>query len=138
MASTYWPLSLGAAPGSTTIMFWFLSQELHPCLLTGLRAGGAAPLDGQHILAIELGYSSQLNDQNLLVVEPVKQPPQGPVHTGHQAWVHPVEGVIPVEGSMANVATTAELYAERTAQCCTNKNKNAPEEWCIHAKRLKC
>ena len=49
-----------------------------------------------------------------------------------------VEGVIPVEGNMANVATTAEFYAERTAQCCTNKNKNAPEEWCIHAKRIKC
>ena len=52
-----------------------------------------------------------------------------------------VEGVIPVEGNRANVATTAELYAapaaEHSTECCTNKNKNAPEEWCIHAKRIK-
>ncbi|KNF02185.1 hypothetical protein PSTG_04682 [Puccinia striiformis f. sp. tritici PST-78] len=57
-------------------------------------------------------------------------------------WQSARSRVIPVEGNMANVATNAELYAEpaaeRTAQYCTNKNKNAPEEWCIHAKRVKC
>ncbi|KAI7954203.1 hypothetical protein MJO28_006750 [Puccinia striiformis f. sp. tritici] len=53
----------------------------------------------------------------------------------------PVEGVIPVEGNMAKVATNAELHAEpaaeHNAEYCTNKNKNAPEDWCIPLKKRK-